>query len=177
MSREQFEKHRTQVTALYEKLYDKGENNTDYYFKRYIDCLIALEEYKKCESIIKHQLKKNPQEVQLYVTYGNLFAKQFKETEANEQYKKAIKKLPPDRYIITQLANAFTNLTKYDRSIETYEKGSQLLKNPTIFSCNLGDLYRRKGDSEKMIENYLNSLSANPGRLNSMKTIFQRYLT
>ena len=165
------------AATLYEKLYDKGKNNTNHYFKRYIDCLIALEEYKKCETIIKHQLKKKPQDVQLYVTYGNLFEKQFKEGEAKEQYKKAIRKLPSDRYIITQLANAFTNLTKYDLSIETYERGSQLLKNSTIFSYNLGDLYRRKGDSEKMIENYLNSLSANPGRLNSMKTIFQRYLT
>ena len=165
------------AAVLYEKLYNKGNNNTDYYFNRYIDCLIALEEYKQCESIIKTRLKKNPDEVQLYVTYGNLFEKQFKDAEAKEQYRKAIKKMPPDRYIITQLANAFTSLTKYDMSIETYEKGSQLLRDPYIFSYNLGDLYRRKGDSEKMIENYLNSLSANPGRLNSMKTIFQRYLT
>jgi tetratricopeptide (TPR) repeat protein len=164
------------ASVLYEKLYNKGNSNTDYYFNRYIDCLIALEEYKKCETIIKQELKKNPQEVQLYVTYGNLFEKQFKDAEAKEQYRKAIKKMPPDRYIITQLANAFTSLTKYDMSIEAYEKGAQLLKDPTIFSYNLGDLYRRKGDTEKMIEHYLNSLSANPGRLNSMKTIFQRFL-
>lgn len=164
------------AAALYEKLYVSGENS-DYYFNRYIDCLIELKEFNKCEEIIKDYLKKNPQEIQLYVTYGNLYEKQFKETEANEQYRKAIKKLPPDRYIITQLANAFTDLTKYDMAIETYEKGAQLLKDPTIFSYNLGDLYRRKGDSEKMIEHYLNSLSANPNQLNSMKTIFQRYLT
>lgn len=163
------------AAALYEKLYLSGENS-DYYFNRYIDCLIELKEYNKCEEIIKDYLRKNPQEIQLYVTYGNLYEKQLKEPEANEQYRKAIKKLPPDRYIITQLANAFTDLTKYDLAIETYEKGTQLLKDPTIFSFNLGDLYRRKGDSEKMIEHYLNSLSANPNQLNSMKTIFQRYL-
>ncbi len=163
------------AATLYEKLYNRGNNN-DFYFNRYIDCLIALEEFKKCESILKQKLKKNPQEVQLYVTYGNLFEKQFKDAEAKEQYKNAIKKMPPDRYIITQLANAFTGLTKHDLAIETYEKGAKLLNNPTIFSYNLGDMYRRKGDSEKMIEHYLNSLSANPGRLNSMKTIFHRYL-
>ena len=165
------------AAKLYEKLYDRGNNNNDYYFNRYIDCLIALEEFKKCETILKQELKRNPREVQLYVTYGNLFEKQFKDDKAKEQYRNAIKKMPSDRYIITQLANAFTNLMKYDLSIETYERGTQLLRDPTIFSYNLGDLYRRKGDSEKMIEHYLNSLSANPGRLNSMKTIFQRYLT
>ncbi len=163
------------AAALYEKLYNT-DDNSDYFFNRYIDCLIALEEFKKCEAVIKQQLKKYPQEVQLYVTYGNLFEKQFKDDEANEQYRKAIKKLPPDRIIITQLANAFTDLTKYDMSIETYEKGAQLLKDPTIFSYNLGNLYRLKGDSPKMIEQYLNSLSAGPDRLSSMKTIFQRFL-
>ena len=168
------------AASLYEKLYNKADENgntNDYYFNRYIDCLIALEEYKKCETIIKQQLKKNPQEVQLYVTYGNLFEKQFREGDAKEQYRKAIKKLPPDRIIITQLANAFTNLTKYDLAIETYEKGAQLLNDPTVFSYSLGGLYRRKGDSPKMIEQYLNSLSANPGRIKPMKTIFQKHLT
>ena len=38
-------------------------------------------------------------------------------------------------------------------------------------------MYRRKGDTEKMILNYLNSLAHNPNRLNSMKTLFQRYLS
>ncbi len=164
------------ASVLFEKLYYSGDNN-EYYFKRYIDCLLALEQYDKCESVIKEQLKKNPHDIHLYVTYGNLFEKQFKDAEADEQYKKAIKKMPPDRYVITQLANSFTELSKFDLAIETYEKGGQLLKDELVFSFNLGDLYRRKGDSEKMIFHYLNSLATNPGMLNSMKSIFQRYLT
>ena len=52
-----------------------------------------------------------------------------------------------------------------------------MLKDKEIFSYNLGDLYRRKGDVPKMIDNYLNSLGQNPGRLTSMKTLFQRNLT
>src|SRR5690606_32792437 len=101
------------ASVLFEKLYYSGDNN-EYYFKRYIDCLLALEQYDKCESVIKEQLKKNPHDIHLYVTYGNLFEKQFKDAEADEQYKKAIKKMPPDRYVITQLANSFTELSKFD---------------------------------------------------------------
>lgn len=164
------------AAALYDKLYQAGSNN-DYYFNRYVDCLIALEDYKRCEEIIKTEIQKDPKAVQLYVTYGNLFEKQLNTTAADEQYRIAIKKLPADRYAITRLANAFTNLTKYDLSIETFQRGAELLKDDIIFSYNLGDLYRRKGDSKKMIENYLNSLNDNPGRLNSMQTIFQRYLS
>ena len=42
---------------------------------------------------------------------------------------------------------------------------------------NLDELYRRKGDTEKMIEQYLNSLAANPERMGTLRTIFQRYLS
>ncbi len=164
------------AASLYEKLYEKSKNN-DFYFNRFIDCLIALEDYSKAEVILKKQIKKKPKDVQLYVTYGNLFERQLKDDKAEEQYREAIKKMEADQYIITRLANAFRNLTKYDYAIQVYEKGGELLKDKTVFSYNLGDMYRRKGDSPKMIHNYLNSLSINPNRLNSLQTIFQRYLS
>ncbi len=164
------------AAVLYEKLFKKNNRN-DYYLNRYMDCMLALERYSEAEKVIKKQLKKNPKQVQLYVTYGNLYERQYKDEEAVKQYEKAIKKLPADRFAITRLANAFINLTKYDLAIKAYEKGANILKDDNIFAYNLGDLYRRKGDTEKMITNYLNSLAHNPSRLNSMKTLFQRYLS
>ncbi len=164
------------AAVLYEKLYRENEKKK-YYFDRYIDCLIALEQYEDCEKAVKKEIKKKPNELSLLVTYGNLFERQYKDDQAREQYDKAIKKLGADRLGITKLANAFLSLTKYDRAIETYEKGAKLLKDKHIFAYNLADLYRRKGDAPKMIDGYLNSLAENPTRLNSLKTTFQRYLS
>lgn len=164
------------AAKLYQKLHEQGSNK-DYYFNRYIDCLIALEAYDECESILKKQLKKTPDAVQLYVTYGNLFERQYKDDEANKQYRKAIDKLTADRFVITRLSNAFTNLTKYDLAIECYERGGKLLKDKVLFSYNLGDLYRSKGESMPMIKNYLNSISGNPAKINQLKSVFQRYLS
>ncbi len=163
------------AAVLFEKLYRANESNS-YYFNRQVDCLISLEEYDACEKAIKKEIKKKPKDVELLVTYGNLFERQYKEEEAKEQFEKAIKKLPADRFMIKKLANAFVGLTKYDLAIQTYEKGAKLLKNKNIFAYNLGDLYRRKGDTPKMIDGYLNSLAENPSRLNSLKTTFQKYL-
>ena len=84
--------------------------------------------------------------------------------------------MPKDQFAITKLANAFIRLTKYDLAIETYEKGSKLIKNEAVFAYYLGDLYRRKGDTPKMIQYYLNSLESDPRRLNNLKTTFQRFL-
>ena len=163
------------AAVLYQKLYDQ-QNKNDYYFDRYIECLLAIEQYDEVENALKKGLKEDPNNIRLYVTYGNLYERQFMEDKANEQYEKAIKKMPADQYQVTRLASAFSNLTKYDLAIQTYEVGSQLLKDKEVFSFNLAELYRRKGDIPRMIENYLQSLESYPERLNTIKMQMQRNL-
>jgi tetratricopeptide (TPR) repeat protein len=160
---------------LYEELYEKNPANI-FFFQRHIECLFNLEDYDKAEKEIKRQLRRDGQNINLYVLYGQLLERQFKEEEATAQYEKAIEELPKDRYAVIRLANEFSKLTKYDLAIEAYEKGTKLLKDDQIFAYYLGDLYRRKGDVPKMIEYYLNSVEANPRRLESLKALFQRYL-
>ncbi|RME94951.1 MAG: hypothetical protein D6772_13855, partial [Bacteroidetes bacterium] len=80
-------------------------------------------------------------------------------------------------YSVTRLANAFIGLTKYEYAIAAYEKGAELLRDKRIFAYNLGDLYRRKGESKPMIAAYLDAIEDNPDRVRQLKTIFQRYLT
>ena len=108
---------------------------------------------------------------------GNLYERQLRIEEANEEYERAVKNLPADRGAVIKLAQSFTQLAKYDLAIATYEKGARLLADDGTFSYNLGELYRRQGDSPRMIESYLNSLRDNPGILTSLQTIFQRYFS
>ncbi len=163
------------ASIYYQKLYESSRYN-DYYFNKYIDCLLALERFDESTDIIQKQIKKRPKDAQLLVTYGNILERQFKFEEADKQYELAIKKVEGNRGSVLRLANAFVSLTKYELAIRTYEKGIQMMKDENIFAYNLGDLYRRKGDTPKMIQYYLKSLEDNPSRLNQLKSNFQRYL-
>ncbi len=163
------------AASTYQGLYAKNAHSS-HYFNRYVDCLIKLEDFTTAEEAVKKEIKKNPKKVQLYVTYGNIYERQFKEEEAKEQYEKGIKKLTADRFTITNLANGFMGLKKYELAIQTYQRGEELLKDKNIFSYNLGDLYSRKGDKPLMIQYYLSSLKSSPNRINALKTIFQRKL-
>ena len=163
------------AAVLYEKLYVQNNKN-DFYFDRYIECMLASKKFGEVENALKKELKEAPDNIRLYVTYGNLYERQFQEEKAKEQYEKAIKKMPADQYQITRLAGAFSNLAKYDEAIQAYETGGQLLKDKEVFSFNLAELYRRKGDVPKMLENYLNSISSYPERLNTVKSQLQRYV-
>ncbi len=164
------------AASLYQKLLSQNENN-EYYFNRYIECLIALQDFENGEKAIKKQLKKFPKEVSYYVTLGKLLERVDKKQEAEVQYNKAIEELSPDQGSIIKLANAFIGLSNYDKAISTYEKGSSLLQDKNIFSYTLGDLYYRKGETTKMIQYYLYALSVDPNLMVSLQSLFQVVFT
>ena len=163
--------------TLFGQLLETNPGN-EFVVNRYVECMINLEKYEDGEKTIKKLIKKSPGSGNLYVQYGNLQERQGKLAEANVQYEKAIESVAPDYNSIYRLANQFTYTNKFDLAVRTYERGATLLKDKTVFSMNLGELYRRKGDSEKMIENYLNSLANNDGsRLNMVQISLARFLS
>ncbi len=163
------------AAEIYQQLFDKSKGNS-YYFNRYINCLLSLEEYTRCEKAIKKQLKKKPKDLHLHVTYGNVYERMQNEEKAKEQYELAISKLTGNRSTITQLGNAFISMAKYDYAILVYEKGTKLLNKGDSFAYNLGDLYRRSGKKDKMLKYYLKSIAERPERIGTIQTIFQRNL-
>lgn len=163
------------AAALYGQLAEK-ERRSDYYFTRYIDCLVKLEKWADAEKTVKKQIKDQPDNNNLYVTYGSILEQQGKNAEAAVQYDRAIEKMASDYAAVLRLANLFLGDSKYDFAIKTYERGAKLVNEPNRFAYNLGDLYRRKGEPVKMTEQYLNALAADPGKLPSLQTIFARTL-
>jgi len=163
------------AASVYKKLYEKN-TNSHFYFQRYLEAIMAMEDYEMAESEIKAQLKNKPDHMQLYVDYGNLLDRQFKHDEANKQYQKAINNIPPDVSVINNLGNAFTRLTKFDMAIEAYERGNELMGNDKLFAYNLADLYRRKGDVAKMIHYYISASTQHINQVERYKTYFQRNL-
>jgi predicted Zn-dependent protease len=157
------------AAVLFQQLFE-NDKRSEYYFTRYVDCLINLGQYAECEKVIKKQIKEEPENTGLYVTYGNLFDKQNKEAEAQAQYKKALDKMAPDFASVERLARLFTSQSKYDYALETYEKGAALTRDAQRFAFNIGELYRRKGETAKMVEAYLNALGSDPGKLSLVQT-------
>jgi tetratricopeptide (TPR) repeat protein len=163
------------AAVIYEKLYTQQAG--DHYFERYLACLMDLSRFDEAEKIINKQIKKEPSKSTLYVQLGKLYERQNKESAAAEQYKKAIDKLPADRYVVDNLASNFNTMARYDLALATYEQGGKLLRNKNIFAFNLADLYRRKDDVPLMIESYLNAIKENPGYLPSVQSMLMRNAT
>ncbi len=163
------------ASELYEKLY-KENRKSDFYFVKYTNCLIELKEFSKVEKIIQSEIKNKPNDIQLYVTLGNVYERSFKTEEADKQYELAIQRIPADPNLINKLGSSFLNIAKYDLAIKTYEKGQKLLKDENAFSRSLADLYRRSGDKKKMIYYHIQSVETYNNNLTYLKTTLERSL-
>lgn len=157
--------------VLYKSLYDNSKNT--YYFEKYIECMLNLEAFVECEQALEKEIKANPKNIELYVTFGNVLERQFKEKDAEKQFELAVRKLTASVSDITRLANAFVRQTKYEYAIEVYEKGQALVGDGYSFAYNLGSLYQRMGDYPKMIDRYLFSVQERPSRLSNVQRLFE----
>ncbi len=164
------------AAAIFKQLAEKTPPN-DYYINKYIDCLMALEDFEQAERAVKKAIRRQKDKASsLYVTYGKILEREGKQDEAGKVYDKAIQMVPAARHEIHKLANAFLMLTKYDLAIRTFERGSKLLKDDKVFALNLADLYRRKSAYPEMIKYYLIALEENPTSLFTIKSNLTRFL-
>jgi tetratricopeptide (TPR) repeat protein len=163
------------ASVLYEKLW-KQSPKVDFYFTYYIRCLVEMDRFEDAVDVLKKRIKQENSAGWLYVELGYVHERANEPDKAKAQYEKAIELLPADQAAITKLANTFTGNLKYDLAAKTYEKGNQLFGAPSFFAFELGDIYRAKGDTQKMIESYLACLKAQPSRLTNVQYFFSRGL-
>ena len=161
--------------VLFKKLTETTQGNT-YFLERYVDCLFQLKMFKEAEKVLTKELKKKTADPIFNISLGQVYEKLDDEDAASHQFNQAILRMTPERFFIVRIGNTFTNINQLDWAIKTYEQGAILLNDNLVFSYYLADLYSRKGDSPKMINQYLNVVSNQADRMDNIQMIFQRYL-
>ncbi len=161
------------AAVYYEKIYDK---NPDAYYAYYYKCLLELKEYTKAEKITKKQLKKNNENVYLYVRLGNIYKLQGNADKEKEQYNKAVKELVPEQSAIFALAHAFEEAELFDYAIEVYKKGRKEFPTTYPFYYEVADLYKKKGDLKAMINEYLDAVEFRESELYTAQANLQQSL-
>jgi tetratricopeptide (TPR) repeat protein len=161
--------------VLFKKLVETTQGNS-YFMERYVDCLFQLKRYTEAEKVLVKELKKKTSDPIFNISLGQVYDKLDDAPAAAQQYQLAINRMNAERFFIVRIGNTFTNLNQLDWAIKTYEKGAIMLNDNLVFSYYLADLFRRKGDGAKMINQYLNVVSSQAERMDNIQMIFQRYL-
>ena len=158
----------------YQELITAQPFNGDY-FQRIVDCYQQLKQYEPAEKSILERYNKFKQTA-LLVELGYNYQLQKDENKAKKYYEQAldkIKKIPTEVYGI---AAVFERKVLIEYALQAYQLAIQL--DPRLnFNFQMALLYGQKGDSDKMIEKFLEESYANPQNLFAIQNQFSRFMT
>lgn len=162
---------------LYKKLYEANNGNNFYYYN-YFRCMIYVKQYDTAEKLIRKTLKNKDQDNLVgWIDLGYLYLQQQKNEEAEAAFKKALeginKNNMPQAYSV---ANSFGSYELSDYMLATYLKARDLLKDPTAFSYELAQAYKKQGKFKEMTDALLEYASMSDNNMQLAKNEFQRII-
>ncbi len=159
------------VKALgyYEKLY--AADPSKFYFNRYLDCLIATDQRKDAEKLLKKQAGANRFDSEYKVRLGQFYEDGNETDKAQKIYSELIDELVPDAGQVIQLYNAFKSKGRNDLALRTLEAGRKLLKETYPLHFQFAELYGTMGQTEKMIGEYLDLLDFYSSYYQTLQTV------
>ena len=160
------------ATPYAERIYERNPNKTN--FLRYHECLIAIQDYKTAEKELKRQVNANRYDYDFPLLLGELYTNQGEENKAQKIYANIIDDLPPSANSVIQAYNAFRSKNLNDFALQTLQKGDKLLRGTYPLQLQYADYYGAIGNTEKMLDTYVELLGAYPNYMSYVETMLAR---
>lgn len=163
-----------QARMYYEKLWKSNQTNRVY--DNYLATLIALEDLKSAEDLIKKKIKARGDKTTAYLDLGSLYKQFNREEDAIKQYEAALKELEPGRSQAIRLANAFIKLNEYDYALQTYQKAQKITKDGYPFHFEIANVQGMMGRHEEMLDAFFELLLVSPNYIQTVQNSISRTL-
>lgn len=163
-----------QARMYYEKLWKSNQTNRVY--ENYLATLVALEDLKSAEDLIKKKIKARGDKTLAYIDLGSLYKQFDREEDAAKQFDAALKELEPGRSQAIRLANAFIKLSEYDYALQTYQKAQKITKDGYPFHFEIANVHGIMGRHEEMLDAFLELLMVSPNYIQTVQNSISRTL-
>lgn len=157
--------------VYYEKLFPRNPSPVNYH--NYLDCLVQTRDYSTAEKVVKKEIREEPHKVTLYADLGMVYKLEGDNKQAKDEFSKAIHKLQPDLDEIRTLGNYFLTVKEYDFALETYKEGKSMLGDSYPFVSEIGAVYKAQGNTNAMIDSYLEMLLTSPAYIQYVQDALQ----
>ena len=145
------------------------------YFQRIIECYQQLQQYEKAQKAIEVQLDKFKQN-QLLVELGYNFQLQKDQEKANKYYNQAIDKIKKNANEVYGIAYVFERKALVEYALLAYK--TALEKDPKMsFNFQMATLYGQQGNTDLMIDTFLQEAYQNPQNLPLIQNQLSRFMT
>lgn len=157
-----------------EKVFLKDDSKFN--FNRYYDCLLNTSREKEAEKLLKKQITTHQYDFDFSMMLGELYQRQGKEKDAEKLFGKLIDEYAKSTYTILSLYQTFRKYNYTDLAFQTLETGRKTFKNNFPLNIQFAETYLILGQTEKMIEEYLDFLEMEPNQLNEVQLSLSRHL-
>lgn len=159
------------AAVLYEELYEKDQGPGIY--ARYLECLLALEDHRRAERLVRDQIRRNPGQVRFEVDLGWVLERAGNDRQSRRHFDELIGRLPANPQAVTDLAASFERRGYLDRALETFMHGRRMLGSSHPLHLRIAPIYERKGDFRAMMDEYVGYLEENLSEMDRVRGILQ----
>jgi tetratricopeptide (TPR) repeat protein len=128
-------------------------------------------DYQKAAVLLEKLIRKNPESLKYELLLGRIYKEKGDLENSAKAFDHLLRALPDDEAKIRSLANDIYQLGEYDLAASVFLQGRKKLKNDQAFTFELLSIYRFKKDKNRLIEEYLNALSAMPQLLQQAEAV------
>lgn len=169
-SRQEYEK----AVVYSEKVYDRDPSKAN--FLRLYDCYIQTKEASDAEKLLKKQIKNYKHDFEYPVLLGQFYEDNNDPSKAQKVYEDLVNDLPKNASVIVNIYNAFRTKGKNDFALQTLQNGKKILKNTYPLQLQFADLYGAMGETQKMMESYMDLLDNYPSYAKYVQNILARQI-
>ena len=157
-----------------EKVYTKDPSK--FIFNRFLDCTQEIGDEKDVINLIENQIRIYPDNYEYHIMLGNAYEEYGNTRKAEKTYEDLIVNLSPSSRDIINLQKAFSQAGKHQLALQALEKGRSLLKNNYPLNAQFAEVYGALGETELMINEYLELLDYNPNMINTLQMLMPRMI-
>jgi len=150
------------------------EKPSKVHYTIYLDILTQQEKYKEAKKLISKRQKKFPDLLELHLDLAKLYRFEGEDGKADQECRKAISKVGKNSSQVKTLAQAFIKENMMDQALETYQQGKAALNGKYPFNYEMASLYGQMGDTQRMIDEYLDLIGFNEGYVKTVQNALSR---
>lgn len=169
-----FQKQYDKAVGLYAELYKQKPNQN--YYTYYLNCLLALKDYKEAEKVAKKQLRQSPDHPYYTINLAHIYHLSGEPKKGDHLISKLLNNLPTSKTGLIQTASALQSKAYYKEAVEVYTKGREHNDEGYPFYLEIASAYQYNGQYDMMFSAYLSHLNEHPEDMQHIKNNMQNML-
>lgn len=158
----------------FERIIESSSAKINFY--RLLECYVQTDDKKEAEKLLKRQVSRARFDYEFPVMLGEFYENEGRPDKAEKVYDEMLDDLPASANSVIRMYQAFRAKNKNDYALKTLEKGQKILKNTYPLQLQFADYYGATGQTEKMLDAYLELLDLYPNYTNYVQNILSRQI-